>query len=152
MSAKYFIPYCIKPIFLHPTQKEARTCGLVNGLIYSALITLIVAAAGGRFYFVQENPETKKRILYGILIGLAIVWIFMPLLSWYGNGNMWKGYESTIVDLMNQGYTRQQAIAFLQGMVDESPQLGLAQGLSAMVFAKAKPSEENKEENKEEKK
>lgn len=142
MSAKYFIPHCIKPVYLHQTESSAKQCGLVNGLIYSFLVSLIIIVAGGRYYFLQTDPIFRKKILYGIIITLSIIWILVPVISRSGSGTMWRGYVETIDELLAQGYTKQQAIAFLQGLVDQGPQLGLAQGLTAMVFTKSTEKEE----------
>ena len=136
MYAKYFIPYCIKPIFLHPNIEDAKKCGLINGFIYSALLTLLILIIGGRYYLIQENNEMKKKIMYSIVIGLILLWTVIPFISRFGAGTMWTGYQSSIDDLLRQGFTRQEAIAFLQGLIDDSSQLGITSGLTGMVFAK----------------
>lgn len=141
MSAKYFSPKCIRPLFLQKTEGDAKRCGFTNGIVYCALLTLIIGAAGGRFYFHEENSEKQKKILYLIIGILSAIWIVIPLISWYGEGTMWVGYQDVIKDLMDQGYTRQQALSFIQGISDTGPQLGLAQGISAMVFAKSQEGE-----------
>ena len=149
MSAKYFIPYCIKPLILQKNEHDAKMCGFVNGVIYSLLLTLIVAAAGGRFYFKEENLDTRKKLLHFILIGLAVVWIVFPFMSWYGHGSIWVGYQTAITDLMSQeGYTRQQAISVLQGAVESGPDLSLSQGLTSLIFAKSREEKEHEEQTK----
>jgi hypothetical protein len=134
MSSKYFLPYCIRPIFLQDTEAQAKKCGLINGLVYAVLASIIIITAGGRYYFKEDNTIIKKNIYYGIIIGLSLVWLIIPFLCWYGNGNIWKGYDSTISELIKQGYTRPQALAFLNGMNSESA-IGFVQGLTT-VFAK----------------
>lgn len=141
MFAKYLVPYCIKPVFLNSSRGEAMKCGFFNGLLICAFITIVSGLAALRFYMKEQNEDTKKQILkwYGIAIG--VVWVFVTIFSWYGHGNMWEGYQGVIEDLVKQGFTRMQAISFLQNMdlsVSSALSLGPIQGMSAMVFASSK--------------
>jgi hypothetical protein len=152
MAAKFFISKCILPTFLQKSEDDAKSCGLVNGLIYCSLVTLIILAGGGRFYLNEENLEKKKQILYFIIGILCLIWLVIPLVSRNGEGKMWIGYQDAIKDLMNQGYSKKDALAFIQGIATSAePNIGLAQGISAMVFAKGSQGGEDEKKNDEQK-
>lgn len=143
MASKYFIPHCIRPIFLQSSENDAKNCGTVNGFIYCALVTLIILVGGGRFYLREQNPEYKSLIKKGIIGLLIVIWVVLPIITRYGQGTIWRGYDSVIRDLMSQGYTRKEALAFVSGFKEASTDVGLPKGL-AMVFASSEKEKEPK--------
>lgn len=144
MASKYFIPYCIRPVYLQESESNAKTCGLVNGLIYCLLLTLIIGSGGLRFYLKEEKLDFKRNIFLATVSVIGLIWIVVPLIFRHGNGVMWNGYNSTINDLISKGYTHQEATRLLQGIQENGPSL---QGIGGMVFMKSAGPSDGKDKN-----
>lgn len=109
MLSKYFNPTCVRPVFLQKNRSDAMTCGFLNGISYSLLITLTIMLLVFKTYKKGEN----NYIHLGIFI-TVLCWLFIPIFLRYGEGNMWEGYQDVNNDLKNQGLTVQQVLSFLQ--------------------------------------
>lgn len=138
--SKYLSSKCIRPLFLQKTKEDGGKCGNIDGFIYAFLFTVISAGV-----FIKFDIYKIKYAIYGYLLFLSILWISVPIITSFSYGNMWDGYQETITDLMSQGYTRQEALSFINGMNQPT---SLAEGkISAMIFA----SKENEMKNMESK-
>lgn len=133
--SKFFLSYCIKPVYLQSSEQDAKKCGLINGSIYASLLTLIIVLLGGRFYLREKNYDDKKFILKCLIGVIIAIWIFVPVISYKGRGVEWNGYQNLIQELIDQGFTRQQALGFIQGISETSIQPGVVGNLSTMIFA-----------------
>ena len=113
MSAKYFLPYCVVNTYLLDTVEQAENCGLINGILYAFLISLVIIFFTIRFY-IRLNPVYRSKFLMFIGIILLILWIWLPLSFKSGYNVLWTGYTNVINSLLSLGYTRFQAISILQ--------------------------------------
>lgn len=137
MASKYFLPYCIKPVFIHTNEKDVGTCGMVNGFIYAGTLSLVILIGGIRYYIKANTAESKRNIIYSIIGLLLVAWILIPIITRQSSINMWYGFQDSIRELMKQGYTFQEAVVLLQGM-SQNAQLGVLNNISSMIFASRK--------------
>jgi hypothetical protein len=134
MSSKYFLSYCVKPTFLQKKKKDAKMCGLVNGFVYTFFLSLLIITFSIRFYYLQEKEDVKQKIILYVSILLALLWILVPMFRYYSEGSKWDGYKSLLLDLQKDGYTRQQAISFIQN-IDSSQGSDVPKNIKDVVFA-----------------
>ena len=137
MAAKYYIPYCVRPSFLQDNENNASTCGLVNGIVYSFIFTVLIVLASIKFYRDEKDRDKKNNIVTISVIFLFIIWIFIPLSLWSGEKNVWKGHQQTIKSLTDDGFTKKEALSFIAGLREPSVQINATQaGLPSMIFSK----------------
>lgn len=136
MAAKYYIPYCVRPSFLQDNENNASTCGLVNGIVYSFIFTVLIVLASIKFYRDEKDKDKKNNIVTITVIFLFVLWIFTPLSLWSGEKNVWNGHQQTIKSLMNDGFTKKEALSFIAGIKEPGIQINTAQGLPPMIFTK----------------
>src|SRR5581483_6916668 len=111
--SKFIISYCVEPLYVIDDIEKARTCGYSTGLVYCTILTIIFGLIIIRHLYKHDSQYiyTPKPVLVVLLSAIILCWIFIPLFIRSFYGNMWSGYNAYIQDFINQGFTRQQAIA-----------------------------------------
>ena len=122
--------YCL----LKSSQLKSSNSTICPNALWSVFITI---------HFLK-----KKYIIYGTIIGLILFWIIVISVSRFGSGSIWQGYNSIIADLVNQGFTREQALSFIQGLPGNNGSFGFPQSLTSVVFAAQKNKNMNNISNK----
>ena len=134
--SKYFKPYCLKPIYLMNEKDSAGTCGFVNGIVYSCILTLLVLITGCKYYISSKNSKDKRDIVIFTCICAFIIWIILPLLFRHSEENLWDGYNEVKMQLNTDGgYSKIDIINILQslneGGVSSSP---VVSGVAKAIF------------------
>jgi CDP-diglyceride synthetase len=128
--SSYFLSYCINPIYLLNSIKEAQNCGLINGIFYAFLISVVFLYFILKAYFNNPHPRVAQQIVLFAIVVLGLVWIIKPSLVRHGYGQIWIGYNNIISNMLALGYTRVQAIAILQANGNSSElNLGLIESV-----------------------
>lgn len=143
MLSKYFLPFCVKPIYLFDNAINARKCGFMNGIIYSVIATIVLCILYVKY--VMNHDRSNKNILFTLFVGvLVVIWIFFPLSFSHSNYIMYQGFFDTVNSLMEKdGLTRVQAISVVSSFYnsDSGIQLGLLQSVSGSgLLANKKPT------------
>jgi hypothetical protein len=149
--SKYVLSFCVEPLYVLESIDKAQHCGFATGLIYCTILTIIISLFLLRHFYVNKDQEKYKiKPFVVILISVLITcWIFIPLLLRYSYGNMWTGYNMYVQDFMNQGFTRQQAIALISQISSSGDiNVGYIQGASSLVVAEKQKMEKEKQKNK----
>jgi hypothetical protein len=146
--AKYFYPYCLKPLYLIDSQDNAARCGLLNGIFYSFVFTIVAIVAGIKFYTSEKDDDNIRRIVkYGTYIMIISFWVFIPVLSYFGHKNIWTGYDIAKRELQGQGFDKMQIINILQLFEQNAASITSTGTSSKMLFASGQPGKGGKETN-----
>lgn len=137
MFSLYFSPSCVKPAFLND-KENVRKCWLLDGIGYSLLFTFILIIVN-LYAYSKRVGNVNIGIVWNILI-FILIWSLLPILFWYSGGNLWSGYQSIMSDLISSGFTKQEAISFIQGLdnFNKGTSTSVSPLLSKVVFGKDK--------------
>ena len=139
--SKFFIPYCIKPLYLIESHDNAGNCGFINGLVYSSIFTIVIVIAGIKFYTSETDTGRQRLILYGLCIVLSLLWVFLPVILYYSYKTIWKGYDNAKRDLLSQGYSKMEILNILQLFEQNSAALNMSNFGGGMIFAKGQQTD-----------
>lgn len=140
--SKFILSFCVEPLYVMDSINKAHSCGYYSGLVYCAILSILTGLFLLRkLYTTHDNDKLKPAVI--ILSSIILVcWIFIPLFVRYSYGNMWIGYNTYIQAFINQGFTRQQAIAMISQITSISDiNIGYIQGVSSLILSAKKDKE-----------
>ena len=137
--ATFLNPACSVPLFQQSTMSNVLTCARINGFIGAFIFTLLLLIP--IFFLVKtfkqknhESTETyhKRRrwnIIWLSILGIIILllWIFLPMINSWMNSKRWEGFQEQINSLVNNGYTRSQALDKIQSLYENKQKISAIQ-------------------------
>jgi hypothetical protein len=142
MMRLYFSPECVKPPFLSDDKTKIKQCWAMDGLFYAIFLVVLIFVSW-TYYRAKTPPELNPSSRTFVILS-AIIVIVVPYLFWFSGGNLWEGYRLTMKSLIDQGFTKKEAINFLQG-IDDSNRKSDGRSPSSSRFASTKSEDEKNE-------
>lgn len=116
MLAKYFKSICVRPLYLIPSQNDAKSCGSINGLAFATLIALALLAYVFKLWQSQIKRSNEAILFKAIFSTIALVIVLLPYMGRHAYGVQWQGYEDERTEMKQQGLTDDQINQYLRAM------------------------------------
>jgi hypothetical protein len=149
MMRLYFSPQCVQPPFLVEDKYEVKRCWALDGIFYAVLLIVVMFISWTIYQSHVERVAGDHTTRVFIVMSLMLL-IVVPNIFSFSGGNLWEGYQITIRRLLNEGFSKKEAINFLQGVDDINRKTDAkSASLGRLVFAKGEEKEKSEKDKNE---